>query len=63
MAKSMNLNAAKGLQGMLKEGHKTFEGVQGAVMRNIDASKAIAGMVIKHSPSHVSYEENSQVIH
>ena len=45
----MNLNAAKGLQGMLKEGHKTFEGVQGAVMRNIDASKAIAGMV-KHSP-------------
>eukprot|EP01035_Chromulina_nebulosa_P013481 gene13481-17899_t len=45
MAKSMNLNAAKGLQGMLKEGHKTFEGVQGAVMRNIDASKAIAGMV------------------
>lgn len=45
MAKSMNLNAAAGLQGMLKEGHRTFEGVQGAVMRNIEAAKAIAGMV------------------
>ncbi len=41
----MNLNSAAGLQGMLKEGHKTFEGVGGAVMKNIDASKAIAAMV------------------
>lgn len=30
---------------MLKEGHKTYEGVHGAVLRNIEASKAIAGMV------------------
>jgi len=45
MAKSMNLNAAAGLKGMLKDGFKTFEGVQGAVMRNIEASKAIAAMV------------------
>jgi T-complex protein 1 subunit theta len=45
MAKSMSLNSAAGLQGMLKDGHKTFEGVQGAVLRNIEAAQAIAGMV------------------
>lgn len=45
MAKSMNLNSASGLQGMLKDGHKTYEGVQGAVIRNIEAGKAIAAMV------------------
>jgi hypothetical protein len=45
MAKSMNLNSAAGLQGMLKEGHKSYEGVTGAVMKNIEAGKAIAGMV------------------
>lgn len=45
MAKSMALNSAAGLQGMLKSGHKTFEGVQGAVIRNIEAAKAIAAMV------------------
>mmetsp|Transcript_110064 Transcript_110064/g.215750 ORF Transcript_110064/g.215750 Transcript_110064/m.215750 type:complete len:548 (+) Transcript_110064:77-1720(+) len=45
MAKSMNLNSAAGLQGMLKDGHKSYEGVQGAVMRNIEAGKAIAAMV------------------
>jgi len=45
MAKSMALNAAAGLGGMLKEGHKVFEGVQGAVIRNIDAARGIAGMV------------------
>lgn len=45
MAKSMSLNSAAGLSGMLKDGHKHFEGVQGAVLRNIDACKAIAGMV------------------
>lgn len=28
MAKSMSLNAAAGVSGMLKEGHKTFEGSQ-----------------------------------
>jgi T-complex protein 1 subunit theta len=45
MAKSMSLNAASGLSGMLKDGHKSFEGVQGAVIRNIEAAKAIALMV------------------
>jgi T-complex protein 1 subunit theta len=45
MAKSMNLNAAAGLGGMLKEGFKTYEGLHGAVLKNIDAGKAIAGMV------------------
>jgi len=41
----MNLNSAAGLQGMLKDGHKSYEGVQGAVVRNIEAAKAIAAMV------------------
>lgn len=45
MAKSMALNQAAGLQGMLKSGHQTFEGVHGATIRNIEAAKAIAGMV------------------
>lgn len=45
MAKSMALNAAAGLQGMLKDGFKTYEGVQGAVIKNIEAAKAIATMV------------------
>lgn len=45
MAKSMNLNAAAGLKGMLKDGFKTYDGLYGAVFRNIEAAKAIAGMV------------------
>jgi len=45
MAKSMNLNQAAGLQGMLKDGHKSFQGLHGAVMRNIEAGQAIAEMV------------------
>lgn len=45
MAKSMSLNAAAGLGGMLKEGHKSFSGVHGAVLKNIEAAKAIAEMV------------------
>jgi len=45
MAKSMALNAAAGLGGMLKDGHKSFEGTHGAVLRNVEAGKAIAGMV------------------
>ena len=40
----MSLNAAAGLGGMLKEGHKFIEG-KTAVLRNIEACKAIAGMV------------------
>jgi T-complex protein 1 subunit theta len=45
MAKSMSLNSAAGLGGMLKDGHKVFEGVQGAVIKNIEAARAIAAMV------------------
>lgn len=45
MAKSMGYNQAAGLQGMLKDGHKTFDGLQGAVLRNIEAARAIAGMI------------------
>ena len=45
MAKSMAYNPAAGLAGMLKEGHKTFDGVQGAVLRNIEAARGIAAMV------------------
>ena len=45
MAKSMGLNQAAGLQGMLKEGHKTFDGLHGAILRNIEAARGIAGMV------------------
>lgn len=45
MAKSMGYNQAAGLKGMLKDGHKSFEGVQGAVLRNIEAAKGIASMV------------------
>lgn len=41
----MKLNSAAGLQGMLKDGHRSFEGLHGAVLRNIEAAKAIAGMV------------------
>lgn len=45
MAKSMGYNQAKGMQGMLKEGHKTFQGVEGNILKNCDAAKQIAGMV------------------
>jgi len=41
----MALNQAAGLQGMLKDGHKTFDGVQGAVLKNIEAARAIAAMM------------------
>ena len=41
----MSLNSAAGLGGMLKDGHKVFEGVQGAVIKNIEAARAIAAMV------------------
>lgn len=45
MAKSMALNQAAGLGGMLKDGHKSFEGLHGAVLRNTEAAKGIAAMV------------------
>lgn len=41
----MSLNAAAGLGGMLKDGHKSFSGVHGAVLKNIEAAKGIAEMV------------------
>lgn len=47
MAKSMSLNAAAGIGGMLKDGHKVYEGVQGAVIRNIEAASAMGAMVSK----------------
>jgi hypothetical protein len=45
MAKSMGYNMAGGLQGMLKDGHTSFEGVDEAIMRNIDAAKQLADIV------------------
>ena len=45
MAKSMNLNLAGGLAGMLKEGHKSYEGVDEVIARNIDAGKQLAAIV------------------
>ena len=38
----MGLNQAAGLQGMLKEGHTHIEGVDDAVVKNIEAAKALA---------------------
>jgi len=38
----MNLNMASGLSGMLKDGHKHIEGVDDAIVKNIEAAKAIA---------------------
>lgn len=45
MAKSMGMNLASGLQGMLKEGHNSYEGVDEAIMRNINAAKELAAIV------------------
>lgn len=33
-----------GLQAMLKEGHKTFSGVEEAVLKNIDACKGLSAI-------------------
>ena len=41
MAKSMGLNMAAGTSGMLKQGHKSFEGLDEAVYKNIEAAKVI----------------------
>jgi len=38
----MSLNAAAGLQGMLKEGHTHLEGVEGVIVRNIEASNELS---------------------
>ena len=45
MAKSMGYNMASGLSGMLKDGHTSYEGVDEAIMRNIDAAKQLADIV------------------
>lgn len=45
MAKSMGMNLAAGLQGMLKEGHSSYEGVDEAILRNINAAKELAAIV------------------
>ena len=45
MAKSMGMNLASGLQGMLKDGHNSYEGVDEAIMRNINAAKELAAIV------------------
>mmetsp|Transcript_110007 Transcript_110007/g.320204 ORF Transcript_110007/g.320204 Transcript_110007/m.320204 type:complete len:210 (+) Transcript_110007:75-704(+) len=45
MAKSMSLNMASGTSGMLKSGHKSIEGLDEAVLKNIEAAKGIAQIV------------------
>lgn len=40
----MAMGMPYGLQAMLKEGHKTFSGVEEAVMKNIDACKGLAAI-------------------
>lgn len=39
------MNLASGLQGMLKEGHSSYEGVDEAILRNINAAKELAAIV------------------
>ena len=39
MAKSMSLNMASGTSDMLKQGHKSIEGLDEAVLKNIEAAK------------------------
>lgn len=41
----MALNSAAGLQGMLKDGHTSLEGLDGATLRNISASKELSRIV------------------
>lgn len=41
----MAMNLASGLQGMLKEGHTSYEGVDEAILRNINAAKELASIV------------------
>jgi T-complex protein 1 subunit theta len=42
MAQSMSYNQAAGLGGMLKKGHKSMEGLQGATLRNVEACHEIS---------------------
>ncbi|CAM9486714.1 unnamed protein product [Phaeothamnion confervicola] len=41
----MGYNLAGGLSSMLKDGHQSFEGVDEAIMRNIEAAKQLADVV------------------
>jgi len=41
---AMGLNMAEGLQGMLKEGHKHFEGIDEAVAKNIEAVNQLSAI-------------------
>lgn len=41
----MSLNTAAGLSGMLKDGHTSLEGLDGATLRNISASKELSRIV------------------
>ena len=45
MSRALAYNQAAGLQGMLKEGTKSFEGVDEAVIRNIEAAKQLSQIV------------------
>lgn len=45
MSSAMSLNTAAGLQGMLKEGHTSLEGLDAATLRNISASKELSRIV------------------
>jgi len=45
MAQSMNLNAAAGLSGMLKSGHKHLSGPDATVLRNVEAARDLSRIV------------------
>jgi len=45
MASAMALNPAAGLQGMLKDGHTSLEGLDAATLRNITAAKELSHIV------------------
>lgn len=42
MAQSMAYNQAAGLGGMLKKGHKSMDGLEGATLRNVEACREIS---------------------
>jgi T-complex protein 1 subunit theta len=45
MAKSMAFDQASGITGMLKDGHKHIEGIDDAIVRNLEAGKQLATIV------------------
>lgn len=57
----MGMNLASGLQGMLKDGHNSYEGVDDAIMRNINAAKELAAIVrTSLGPNGESYSSGNQ---